>query len=309
MRHFIIRIAVFLALVACLAAATECFVRSLPNSYKLKDAWMKTHADSVECVILGNSHALFAFRPDMMGRNVFNLANVSQTLDYDYLLLQHYVSACHQLRTAIINVDNSNLFDPSVDEAEPNRATFYRLYMDIDRHSLLSKYGFELASAATVQAKLQKHIAGIDLDVDSLGWGCTYKSELRADDCLADDKVKERMKGHTCTDWRNALANRRSLLAIAHFCMDRNISLIIVQTPTSRAYNRYIPTRQSQFISKTLSECSDRYKAIVIDLHDDDSFSDTDFFDADHMTDKAAAKLSRRFNLNFNLNFNFNWEL
>ena len=292
MKKFILRVTIFTMIAAVAATAIELFVRSLPNSYRLKHEWMTNNAGRVETIILGNSHALFALRPDMMPPNTFNLANVSQTLDYDLLLLEKYAPQCRRLKTVIITADNSNMFDPSADEAEPNRATFYRLYMDISRHSLLSKYGLELLSAATVQAKLQKHIAHSDLDVDSLGWGNTYISARRDADMLLPQNAEKRMEAHTCSNWNNAMTNRQHLIDIAKYCSQHNIHLIILCPPTSKQYNILMPKHQVRFINVTLDMLR-KHNATVIDMHDDKTFSDADFFDADHMTDKGAAKLSK----------------
>lgn len=293
MKHFLLRSAIFLLFLLVCAAALELFVRSLPNSYKLKNEWMENNSNSVECIVLGNSHALFSFRPDSMGNNIFNLANVSQTLDYDCELLKHYAPRCRNLKSVILTVDNSNLFDASLDEMGPHRAAFYKIYMGIDRHSVFSRYGLELMNAATVQAKLQKHFSGNDLEVDSLGWGFTYKDNLRDSENLSIEQVKSRIEGHTCTNWSNAMSNQKSVMAIARYCKENGIRLVLIETPTSRAYNRLIPKRQLDFISQTLSLCQEKYGAITLDLHDDERFGDNDFFDADHITDLAATRLSR----------------
>ena len=116
MRRFIIKTAIFLVLAALIAAGIEAYIRSWDNSYKAKDRWMTDNAATVETIILGNSHALFSFRPQYVGCNAYNLANVSQTIDYDNLLLRHYAPMCKRLKNVIITVDNSNLFDPSLDE-------------------------------------------------------------------------------------------------------------------------------------------------------------------------------------------------
>ena len=86
MRRFIIKTAIFLVLAALIAAGIEAYIRSWDNSYKAKDRWMTDNAATVETIILGNSHALFSFRPQYVGCNAYNLANVSQTIDYDNLL-------------------------------------------------------------------------------------------------------------------------------------------------------------------------------------------------------------------------------
>ena len=78
MKSFLLRLSLFLLPIAILAVAGEAYVRSLPNSYRLKGEWMRQNADSVEVLILGNSHAYYGIRPQDMQGVAFNLSNVSQ---------------------------------------------------------------------------------------------------------------------------------------------------------------------------------------------------------------------------------------
>ena len=109
---------------------------------------------------------------------------------------------------------------------------------------------------------------------------------------LDDKSVRQRAEGHICGDWRLADYNARELLDIAEYCKKNRLRLTIVQTPTCKKYNRLIPVRQRRFIDSTLDKCRRLYGATVVDLHDSRMFSDSDFFDADHITDRAAARLS-----------------
>ncbi len=293
MLKFISRTFLLVSIAILLLGFVELTVRSWDNSYKMKHYWMTTNAHRVECLILGNSHTFFGLRPDVLGMNVFNLANVSQTIDYDLLLLQQYIGKCKNLKRVIINYDNSNAFDASVDETEPSRATFYRIYMDIPRHSLFSEYGFELQHASTLQAKFQKHIRGNDLEADSLGWGNGYQSGKRESNATSKEKALLRMEGHTFDNFNAAKNNRELLFRIADLCRANKIRLDIIQTPVSSNYFSLIPAKQQQFIETTLQSCVEKHGASTIDLRNNNHFKDSDFFDTDHLTDCGAEKLSK----------------
>ena len=111
MSRFLRLLVLFLLPLLLLALAAEVYVWHLPNSYRIKRAAMTRMADSVEVIILGNSHAFFGLRPDLMSKPTLNLANVSQTLDYDLLLLADYQPRCPRLRRVYLVVDHSNFFD------------------------------------------------------------------------------------------------------------------------------------------------------------------------------------------------------
>lgn len=83
----------------------------------------------------------------------YNLCQVSQIFEYDEYLLKRYAPKLKKLREVILIADNSNLFDAPLEQTEWFRCIYYRLYMDYPKHSLWSKYGFELSN---VQAALRE---------------------------------------------------------------------------------------------------------------------------------------------------------
>ena len=97
MKKFLIRSLVFLLPALIVLVLAEAYVRSIPCSYQYKDQWIEAHGDKVSTLILGNSHAFFDLRPSDFADRTFNLSNVSQRLEHDYFLLQHYAQSCPHL--------------------------------------------------------------------------------------------------------------------------------------------------------------------------------------------------------------------
>ena len=152
-------------------AAVEAAVRAVPNAYKMKNEAMERHSRS----------------------NCYNLAMVSQTLEYDYLLLTKYDFS--HLKRVVLVVDNSNCFDMPLDKSQEwYRCTFYRLYMGCGQHGLMLKYGFELSNVPAARKKVERYAARGRVQTDSLGWGEDFDTqESSGNPRLSADYSKDRL--------------------------------------------------------------------------------------------------------------------
>ena len=83
MRRFLKITAFFSLAVFFLLVLGEIVVRGIPTPYSYKAAWLREHGAAVNTLVLGSSHTYYGIRPDALGDSVFNLANVSQTPEYD----------------------------------------------------------------------------------------------------------------------------------------------------------------------------------------------------------------------------------
>ena len=289
MKRFLLRSLCFLFPALLALVAVEVYVRSLPNTYKYKEAWMRKNGERVHTLLLGNSHAYFGLVPTVLGDSVFSLANVSQRLEHDRFLLKRYAGTCPHLKTVILVADNSNLFDVPMEEDEPGRATYYQLYMGYAKHSVLSRYGFELSSMSNFWGKVLRHWKRDMADCDSMGWGCGYVASKRN----PADFQPERIREHHFHDWSSTLANRRDVDSIASWCQNRRVRLVLLMTPVSSGYTKKAEPWQLGYVRSVADSCRQAYGAQVADYSCDPRFSDDDFFDPDHLSDDGARKFSR----------------
>ena len=288
MKKFLLRLLLFSIPVALFLIATEFFLRSLPNTYKYKESWMQAHCQEVSTLLLGNSHGYFALRPQFIGDSVFSLCNVSQRLEHDYFLLKRYTSMCPNIKRVVSVVDNSCLFDAPMEIEEPARITYYQLYMGYDVYPVLSKYGFELSNTQYAIEKIKTLIRNGGISCDSLGWGSDYKSEKRNPDNFKPENVRQ----HLFINDEYTSRNNRYMDSIASFCQRKNIELLFIQTPVTSSYTKKADPRQLLLVNSMIDSCSKVYGARAIDFSCDSRFSDTDFFDTDHLTDLGAEKFS-----------------
>lgn len=289
MKRFGLNVLLFLFPMIVLLALIECYVRQLPNSYKYKNEWMWKNGPDVSTLFLGNSHAFFDLNPREYGDSTFNLANVSQRLQHDYFLICHYATACPNLKTVILVVDNSNLFDIPMENDEPGRVTYYQLYMGYSAHSAFSRYSFELADINSFWAKMKNHWHSEGLSCDSLGWGNGYLISLRN----PKDFLVENVRTHCFVDWRSTNQNVKYVRKIAQWCQKHDMTLFLLMPPVTSSYTRKAEKWQLDFVRHVVDSCRTEYGAMVVDYSCDTRFDDDDFFDTDHLNDIGAQKFSK----------------
>jgi hypothetical protein len=289
MKKFLFRSLIALVPVLLVLLAAECYVRSLPNTYRFKEDWMRHNGQLVSTLLLGNSHGYYDLVPSEMDDSTFNLANVSQRPEHDYHLLKRYAPLCPNLKKVVIVADNSNLFDIPMEDEEPGRATYYQLYMGYEKHSPLSRYGFEISSMVSFWAKIKNHLKGNGLDCDSLGWGKNYRAEWR-DPSSFDES---RMRLHLFLSHEATRMNMSYVDSIAAWCQDHNVRLLLLQTPVCTAYTKKTPVWQLDYVRRQSALCMKRYGAMTVDFTCNPLFTDDDFFDPDHLNDQGARKFSR----------------
>lgn len=299
MSHFIRRLLLFLLPVILLGVGAESFLRSFPNSYRVKASAMNLMADSVESIILGNSHAYYAVRPALLSDAAVNLANVSQTLAIDREILETYAPRCSRLKTVYLVCDHSNLFDPPLDHGDESfRLTYYHLYMNLCRPAWTKPFDWELWHTASAVEKLKNRIGAREqatADCDSLGWGTAFAEARRDTANLSQSMAQRRAEKHTCRDGSLAEANCREVRHIAAYCRDHHLRLILFATPVTAAYLQHIPASQRAYVNELLHSVQLDFGAVIVDDSTNPRFSDDDFFDADHLSDAGAAKFTQLF--------------
>lgn len=292
MRRFVTYTALFALLVSATLAIGEYCVRTMPNSYQYKNSWILDNAARVEYLIMGSSHTYYGFMPSEFFPNSFNLANVSQNSDYDLLLLKKYLPLCKKLHTIIVPVSYFTFFDKLFEEgSEWHYAINYKLYMDIDRHSNLSKYNFELSNCAVYSGKLLSFIKGKELPMcDSLGFGLGYTLDTKADSWKYDAQyIVER---HTADNWDSFDKNYNNMCNLAQFCNENNLRMIIVTTPTAQVYHSQLNKAQLEKTYSAVNSICSKYNLLYYDYLSDSRFNDDDFRDGDHLSDIGAKKFT-----------------
>lgn len=289
-----------------LLAIAEALVRHYPNSYRFKSQWMEANAQRVSTLILGGSHTYYALKPDMLGDSVFSLANVTQHPEYDYWLLEKHIERMPHLRTVIMPVDESNAFDPPLEDGDEwHRCTYYHIYMGYPKHKNNPKYSFELSNITAFNLKLWPAVkyAAIGesaLDCDSTGFGCNYVTPATFDIGYMERNAATTYARHSHTA-ATIEYNTHYLYKIAALCCERNIKLVLLTTPMWDKYLEQYDPSVFNTIHRVAGKCVSQYGADYRDYMRDERFRGVDFHDASHLSRQGAEKFTTIVKADFNL--------
>ncbi|MDD7101493.1 MAG: hypothetical protein SOT67_09050 [Bacteroidaceae bacterium] len=290
MKRFLRNISLFSLLIVIPLMAAEIYVRQMPNPSRAKHQWMLEHSCEVETLVLGNSHCFYGVNPSLLGERSYSLAQPTQSYRYDWYLLTHYPMP--RLRTVILPCSYTSLFEDV--ESEPDMrywAVRYRLYMDCDIHSVLSQYGFEFLHVASFREKLSSLWKPSRLSWDSLGFGTSYGTRSK----LAEgtDNGVSRAKDNTYADMRSLQLCTSMLDSICGWCAQRQVRLVIVAMPVWSSFRNACDSRQLSVRAKVLKQVLKRHPSVdYFDFRADSSFVISDFYDADHLNQLGARKLT-----------------
>lgn len=306
MKRYLINVTLFLAMIAAVLVVMEAVVRHYPNSYRFKHEWMEENASSVKTLILGGSHTYYAIIPEMLGDSVFSLANVTQHPEYDYWLLEQYIDRCTNLKTVILPVDGSNLFDPKLEESEEwHRCTYYHIYMGYPKHDYNPKYSFEVSNLAAFNLKLRPALSYLftgeaRIDCDSTGFGSNFTTPEEFDSVYMERDARitfNRLKNSSTVDYNVHYMDR-----IARLCQDRGIGLLLITTPMWEGYvKKYGQSHYDkihQIAARYVNQCGAQYH----DYMKDPRFQGVDFHDASHLSRQGAEKFTMIFKKDFGIN-------
>ena len=295
MGEFIKRTFLFALLVVAALAVGEVVVRHIPTSYSHKREWMDAHAREVKTLILGSSHTYYGLSPAEIGDSVFNLANISQTPEYDLALLQKWMPEMTRLKRVIIPVSYFSFRDPKMEEGGDWRlCQNYQIDMCLGLHSPLSRYNFKISDFAGWCGMLRGLVLTQEHNhCDSLGFGLGFDIDHRARDW------KERAPRRTIDVALPPDAERSADVArvygeIIELLAAKEVECVFLTTPVHKLFRENMERKQYGEMVRMRDSIAAQYSLRVIDLFSDTTFTDDDFHDADHLSDLGASRLSER---------------
>ncbi len=132
------------------------------------------------------------------------------------------------------------------------------------------------------------------LDCSELGWGNSYRWEESLD---LDKTGKSSAKRHTIDDLNLLEENLASLKSIISMCNKNGINVLLFTPP---AYKSYYNNLNEEQLSVTINESKELSNSFdnctYINLLEDSSYNKGDFYDADHLNNIGAKKLSELLN-------------
>jgi hypothetical protein len=297
MGRLTLRILLFLLPLLLVVPLLEFSLRRIPNDYRFKKEYLDRHAGEIEVLVLGNSHTYYGVDPQYYEGSCFNAAIYSQTLGYDYEILKLYADRLEKLRVVVVSISYHSLY--SLLETGPSkfRVTDYTLYYGMDVANSLKDH-FELLGkqfSVNVKELVSYYIRKKKpLSCDELGWGTIHSSADRQDLDLSGATAAKRHRAYVeHAAEGNLQENLACLQDMIGLCGEMGAGLLLVTTPSFKSYySRLDPVTMKQTEHMLNDLMAPHPLCRYVNLLEDPGFRASDFYDADHVNEVGARKLS-----------------
>lgn len=307
-KTFLKRMLLFCAPVIVILIIGEIMVRSLPNAIKYKENWLKQNGNKVQTLILGSSATYYGINPSMID-SCFNAANASQGLEYDYYLLKRYINYCPNLKTIIIPVDFTNLFQQELEtiDTERGRAIYYNIYQGYPKHSSFSRYSFEISNPTSFNQKIIKNLNSLimngsfNIDCDSLGWAITSPTGKEKSETMTL-KAAKTIADRTKYSEKELNRNLGYLNGIVDLCDKNDYKLIMIVCPRYKYFLISVDEARKTKAHAILTSYIQR-NCIIKDYSNEESIiNNLDFFwDSNHLNSTGSKAFTNLLKKDFNL--------
>ena len=165
--------------------------------------------------------------------------------------------------------------------------------MGCDFHQYDASYNLEIASKDKLCSIFDCMLCDTSfINCDILGWGTNYKFELRDDEWQKTGAIA--CARHTNSLYEYVEENVQYLQFIIDDCVRRNIKVILLTIPTYKSYYEQLDTIQLNEMEEICNRMDDKYENVsYLNWLKHDSFTYDDFFDADHLNEYGAEKLTK----------------
>jgi hypothetical protein len=274
----------------------EFVLRSGPNDYKYKNAYLRKNASEIENLFLGSSHCYYGINPELIQGNSFNASHISQSIDYDFYIFEKYQEHWNNLKYIVIPIDYFTLFNRISNGEEKWRIKNYEIYYNINKsykisdHSELLSFKFA-TNAKRIYDQLRSETSS-SITCSSLGYGNTLRKQkdLESSGIIA-------AKRHTITDDTFLQHNMSIVKRFVEYVENHDVQLIFYTSPAYKSYSMNLNQQQLLTTIETIEDLTRRCSnCLYYNFLDDDDFNAADFRDGDHLNQKGAEKFSIKIN-------------
>ena len=294
MKYFIQKVLYFLLPILIVVLVMELLVRHIPNDYSYKKEYLDKNSNHIQVLFLGNSHIFYGIDPQYLSYLSFNAGYISQSLDLDLEILKKYDHHWHELKYVIIPIDYFSLYERIDTGVEVWRLKNYALYYDIPTSNSFHS-NFEIYNPIENVKKIKYYYIYGNTAITSAenGWGKAYNSSKNQD---LETTGKDASERHTFKD-NHVSENIQILNKMIDFCAERNIRVIMLTAPAYKTYSQNLdPMQLNTTLNAIHNSIASHSNASYINLLQDTSFIKEDFYDADHLNEIGAKKLTLKVN-------------
>lgn len=317
MKKFIVKLIIFISIPLLMILSLDIFLRNQNSIYKEKYLGAIKVKDSIEVVILGNSHANYGVDPKVFDLFAYNLANISQSIYFDKRITISLMPYLKHIKYVLISVDYHSLYFSS----QPNRDiwSYYghgikyknNNYLLADISPALFGYPPKI-SISLLKKKIMNNIKYgnhiIDFDVENgINLNDTIEKGFLSFEGINEtqhttgfyknriDKANNNIK--TSNEKNEVLADLSDFLEIL---LAKNITPILYTTPTYREYNKYLDQSILNENIKDINAICRKYHIKYWNFMDSNIFEKNDFYNGDHLNKAGAFKFGKILNDSIN---------
>lgn len=305
MKKFIIEIVFFFFLpLSIIAVVAEYSLRNIPNDYAYKSNWLNNNSSSVEVLYLGPSTIFYDIDPTLSKLKGFNAAHVSQPIEYDHFIFNKYIDQMPALKYVVMGIDYWSPHGTMKGTTEWWRIKYYTIHYDNPDHERKGKYKYELYFHNTetlgIAAKGALRLVGLNnishRTVNELGFGTNYSTAHKPEewDNGVSEGERHNLLAKNLTD--GEILYKRNMELVKDICnkaKERGIKIIILGSPHYKSYNNTINQSMIKERAKFCQAIADQYdNTTFINLSETDLFTEEDYYDALHLNDVGAKKLT-----------------
>jgi hypothetical protein len=293
MKKFLKSLIIFICPICLVIIVSEALLRKIPNDYSYKSSYLDTNSNDIEVLFLGSSHFFFGVNPDYLSYRSFNAANVSQSLDLDLEILSKYKNEWRNLQYIVVPVDYYSLFSTLTSSVESWREKNYSLYFGIKTHNDVFEANefFENKPKVNLGRLYKYYLKGLSgITCSKLGWGENYQSRVQKNLLLTGKKAALRHRAKSLQSLDYTVSILQEMIA---FAKAKKLKLIFITSPAFKSYRQNLDTTQLAMVAKTMRRfvISDP-NIFYYNWLSDESYTKSDFYDADHLNEIGARKLS-----------------
>lgn len=288
----------------------DLWLRNQDSLYESKYQSAIIQKDSIEVLILGNSHACYGVDPKSFSRYAFNLANVGQSLYFDKRITLSLADRLPNLKQVLISIDYHSLYFSS--QGTRDAWSYYgngikykdKSYALYDLSPFLFGYTPKVSASLAIK-KFKNYLRfgqvslpfdledGINLQ-DTLVKGFVSFAEVNHQMFNSTQYLKRVNEFNSSMQ----MAERDSVLAdldgFIQELITLNIEPVLITTPTYSDYNQYLDSAIINQNTIAIDELCRKHNIKHLDFMNDSSFMKLEYFhNCDHLNKVGAAVFSK----------------
>jgi hypothetical protein len=308
MKLFIKRVVLFLIPVFIFILIWEIYLRQISTTYTVKEKGLVAAEDSIQLLILGNSHEAYDIDPSQFNLYAYNLAQVNQSIYFDKRLTLKYIDKLPHLKFVLIGLDFHSLYFSSQGVRDSwsyyshgieykNELSFFSKFFRLNGYTLKVAVNFLEKDLSKKYKKINAIDAlnGVKLSEPiTKGW---FSFEGRDNDFKQTQVYTQR-----ANEFNDEVKNSNEKADIINDLEDflyqlksKNITAILFTPP---CYGPFIQMLDQTQLNKNKLDIINLAKKFNIQYWDylNLLLNETDFHDTDHLNDSGAIKFSKLVN-------------